>query len=513
MTVALLILGLLGLLVPAGAAPVAEQLNACREWNDRGRAAEAAACYTKALQGALDPASAHAAWLGLAHNLQWSGDMAGAIDAYQHYLADQEYREGGSSDRLVTLEYIQLLRYRGAYGKAEKLCDRLLRANPHDAEVLSLRAEILFWAGNRGFQARRDAEAARTAAPQLASAKVSHSAALEALGMHRAAREELNAEDFTSDMAKFLETRVQQETHPDIEAPYSVYNDSDGIHDAIYESVLKVPVRGDQSLEARFDRYTSSAPDGSIFTGSRTHAAVREFTLGGTARISPGMHLSLAGGGSSVDSGSPAGEEIRPTYRASLEGTPFDRWTVALSSERQFLTVTPRAIDQAIRYDDASADVRRQLGARAWASLNFGHRGWSDGNHSQHADANASRTLIYNRKFNLDAGPSASFQAFARDMTAVSGFFTPDRYSRYNVFTAAHGEAGRTATWEIRGEGGSQQITSLSDFRPEWGVRARMSLRLGPVLRLYGSYERKNYSLLSRDGWYQGFYVSLGVHP
>jgi hypothetical protein len=501
---------LLAICVGAGAAPTAEPvgdpLRDCRALNDRGRAAEASTCYAKALKGTLDPASAQAGWLGLAHNLQWSGDAAGASRAYRRYL------EGDASDRLVSLEYIQVLRYRGAYAEAEMLCGRLLEANPNDTEALSLRSEILFWAGNRAFQARRDAEAARTMAPELASAKVSYAAALETLGMHREASEELSGGP-TSDMARFIETRIGEETRMKGEAPYSVYNDSDGIHDAIYESLVNISVRGDHRLEARVGEYTSSAPEGSLFSEGRTRASVREFAIGGSALISPGMHFSLSGGGAFADGGSPPGAGIRPIYRTSLEGTPRDRWTVAVSSERQFLKVTPRAIDQAIRYDDVSAGVRRQLGARGWASLEIGHRGWSDGNHSQHADLTGSRTLLYNRKFNLDAGPSASFQAYARDMTAVSGFFTPDRYSRYDSFMAAHGEAGRTFTWELRAEGGAQQITSFSDFSPEWGVRARCSLGMGRVLRLFGSYERKNYSLLARGGWYQGFYVSLAVRP
>lgn len=97
-------------------------------------------------------------------------------------------------------------------------------------------------------------------------------------------------------------------------------------------------------------------------------------------------------------------------------------------------------------------------------------------------------------------------------MLALSGFFTPDRYSRYNGFLNAHGEL-KKVTWEIRGEDGTQQITSASVFEPNWSVTARVSARLSRSLWLYGSYERKNYSLLSRDGWYQGFYVSLTVQP
>jgi hypothetical protein len=30
---------------------------------------------------------------------------------------------------------------------------------------------------------------------------------------------------------------------------------------------------------------------------------------------------------------------------------------------------------------------------------------------------------------------------------------------------------------------------------------------------LFGNYQRRNYSLLAKDGWYQGFFITLGIQP
>jgi hypothetical protein len=98
-------------------------------------------------------------------------------------------------------------------------------------------------------------------------------------------------------------------------------------------------------------------------------------------------------------------------------------------------------------------------------------------------------------------------------MLAASGFFTPDHYSRYDGFLNTHGEVKKWLSWELRGEGGTQQILSSAAYLPNWSVTSRLSVKLGESLRLYGSYDRRNYTLLAQNGWYQGFYVSLGIQP
>jgi len=203
---------------------------------------------------------------------------------------------------------------------------------------------------------------------------------------------------------------------------------------------------------------------------------------------------------------------VRPTYEAALTGAPRDHWNIAVGAGRKFLTVTPRAVDRGISSQDFFARVAYWFDARTSAVLRFDQRLWSDANRSVQGEGALTYTLVYGKSFNLDTGALTHHQAFRRDMLAVSGFFTPDHYSRYNGFLNAHGEV-KKLTWEMRGEGGTQQITSASAFEPNWAVTARASARLGRSLWLYGSYERKNYSLLSRGGWYQGFYVSLMVQP
>lgn len=251
--------------------------------------------------------------------------------------------------------------------------------------------------------------------------------------------------------------------------------------------------------------FVSSAPIGT-FTDGRNKASVREFTAAGRVLMAPGVYLAMAAGASNI-----RGSEARPIYSAAIEGAPQDRWRLALRVNREYLKVTPRAIDQGGHSDGVSGEVTYWFDSRTSASAKVASRRWSDANQSLETEGTLSRNWIYGRAFNLDAGALAAHQAFARDMLAVSGFFTPDRYSRYVGFADVHGEAGPRVTWEMRGEGGRQQITSASDYRPNWSVTTRLSVKLMPKVSLYGSYERKNYSLIALNGWYQGFFAGLRV--
>src|SRR5215467_12646600 len=55
---------------------------------------------------------------------------------------------------------------------SQGLCNRLLSPNPDDAEVLALKAEVLHWAGDRRFLARRTADRAAEVAPAYPDAQV-----------------------------------------------------------------------------------------------------------------------------------------------------------------------------------------------------------------------------------------------------------------------------------------------------------------------------------------------------
>src|SRR5258708_18770764 len=91
------------------------------------------------------------------------------------------------------MELIGWRRYRGNYSHAEKLCNGLLVLNPDDAEVLALKAEVLHWARDRRFLARRTADRAVALAPEYADAKVVQISAALDLGENRVATREFAA--------------------------------------------------------------------------------------------------------------------------------------------------------------------------------------------------------------------------------------------------------------------------------------------------------------------------------
>jgi tetratricopeptide (TPR) repeat protein len=479
----------------------------CDVLNGMQRPAEAAVCFDALVKTASgDRARLQPALLGRAHNQMWSGNRTGAGRSFEEYL------KLNPNDTSAALDYVELLQAQGSYAEAEKICNRILERDPSNAQVLARRAVVLFWAGNRGWEGRRNAERAVSLEPNLATARVAHVAALQTLGLNHAASEEaryLPDSSSNNDMASYLERRLNEMNQVHSELPVSVYNDSDGIHNTMYRTAVTIPIRGDHSLGLNASQFYSSAPTGGVFTDGRNRASVREFAAIGTALIAPGMHLSLAGGGSSRSGDG----TMRPTYNAVLSGSPWDRWTVSLGSEREFLKVTPRAIDQNIAAIGTFAEIRYWFGSKTSASVKLDRRWWSDQNHSWQGDAVFTRNLIYHRSFHLDAGALTSHERFARDMLAASGFFTPDHYSRYDGFLNTHGEFNKWVAWEFRGEGGSQQILSSAAYLPNWSVTTRLSIKLNAALRLYGSYERRNYTLLSQNGWYQGFYVSLGIQP
>ncbi len=481
------------------------------------RASQAERCFdVLSRMVTLNASQRKLALLGRARNGLWSGKWSAAARAYEEYL------KADPSDEAVTREYIKLLQYKGDYATAEKLCDQLLRNHPNDAGLLALRADVLFWEGNRNSQARRDAKQAVDLAPGVSDARLAYIASLEALGLNRAASQELQAfhetqltppgssESATSkDMADYLANRLEEQTGVKADLPYSEYNDSDGIHNVSYQAALSIPIQGDHTLGLNVSDFSASAPSGGTFTDGQDRATIREFSASVGALVAPGVRLSLQGGGS-IRSGE---DTLRPTYNVSISKASWDRWSVALGASREFLKVTPRAIDHDISSYGGFADLRYFFDSRTTASLRVDRKWWSDTNRSIDSEAVLSRKAIYGRRFNLDGGGLGAYEAFDRNMLAVSGFFTPDRYMRYAGFVDLHGDAPGRIAWEVRGEGGAQQIASTAGFDPTWDVTTRLSIKVSRAMRLYGSYERRNYSLLDRNGWYQGFYISLNFQP
>jgi len=483
----------------------------CQLLSNSQRAAEATSCYATLLNlAAQDPAVTQPALLGLARNRLWSGDSVGAMRSYEDYV------RANPGDRSATIEYIRLLRYRGQYAKAEKLCLDLLQAEPKDAEVLALQSEVLYWSATRNLDALRASERAVSLAPELPAARVAHIAALEALGRNHEASNELRAigeetgpsDAIVTDVARYLRGLLREREGIAVDIPYSVYNDSDGIHNVMVRFSSKVPVRGDHFLTMNLTEYTSSAPTGT-FTDGRDRTSVREFSTGATILVAPGLHVSLFGGGSERS----AADTLRPTYSVKLTGGTWNHFSLETGGEREYMTLTPRAIDQGIYSDRWFANAQYRFDSRTSLNVAVDRRWWSDTNRSVQGDAGLTHTLRYGRRLNVDGGALAEFQAYQKDLILVSGFFNPDRYSRYDGFLNVHGEASRLVSWELRGEGGTQQILGNATFEPNWSVTSRLSVGLTKAVRLYASYERRNYSFLSGQGWYQGFYISLGVRP
>ena len=478
------------------------------------RPLQAERCYRSVLDiHGLTAAQRNLALLGRARNALWSGNWSAGARAYAEVLRSDPANE------TATKEYINLLRYKGDYGKAEKLCDGLLGNHPKDAELLALRAELLFWAGHRSSQALRDARRALDASPGLPEARLAYIAALESLGLNQAATLQLEAfhdeQAETPDsgsapanhaMESFLESRLRDDDSVRSDSSYSEYNDSDGIHDATYQTALAIPVARDHSLGLKLGDFVSSAPSGGIFTAGRDRASIRDFSVSGAFLLAPGLNFSAQGGGSTRL----GADSLRPTYRLTLSKFSWDRWFLSFGTGRDFLTVTPRAIDQNISSIGVFGEARYFFDSRTSLDLNAGRRWWSDTNRSLDGAAAFSHTAVYGKRFNLDGGALGGYQSFNLNLIAVSGFFTPDRYVHWAGFMDGHGEAG-PATWEVRGEGGAQQVAIAAPYEPAWNLTARLSLKLGRDARLSGWYERRNYSLIDRNGWYQGFYAGLGI--
>ena len=452
--------------------------------------------------------------LRLARNYAWAGKTRRAIAEYNSYLRVVPH------DRQAAIELIRLRRYRGDYSQAEKLCNRLLAANPDDAQVLALKAEVLHWAGNRRFLARRTAGRAVALAPASPDAQVSQIYASLDLGENRRASNEFAALrdqiDRTGgvvpgstyiDAYKLLEGVVKP-VGLSIHSGFSTYNDSDGIHDNLWDWNLEQRVAADEKIIIDLAQYSTSAPAGSIFNVARDHAYLNNFRAGGQVRLAPGVYLTLLGGGSYRRTDG----ALRPIFNFQITASPIDRWTFDLSAGREFLGVTPRAIDRGIASTSVAGAVQFAFDSRTFLSARADRRYWSDANQSIATEAMLRKSLQSRAYFSVDAGLLRHWEQFDHNTILEAGFFTPDHYLRHDGYLGLHGEL-RSVRYEVRGSGGAQQVARIADYRPDWEVTSSVSVRLGRALQLSASYQRRNYSLVSRDGWYQGLHFSLGIQP
>jgi Flp pilus assembly protein TadD len=451
--------------------------------------------------------------LRLARNYAWAGETKRAIAEYDSYLS------AAPEDRQATLELIRLRLNRGDYSQAEELCNRLLSTNPDDAEVLALKANVLHWAGNRRYLARRISDRAAALAPGYPDAHVSQVYSSLDLGENRRASKEFAAlrdqldqpdaakeESTYEDAYKLLEGILTKPVGLSMKSGLSVYNDSDGVHDNLWAWSLERSIAADHKIIFDMDQYASSAPKGSIFTDGGDHAYLTNFRVGGQFRLAPALFLTVMGGGSYRGNDS----ALRPIYNFRITASPLDRWTFDLSAAREFLAVTPRAIDRDIASTSVTGSVQFALDSRTYLSVRADRRYWSDANHSIASEATLRKILRYNKRFFVETGVLIHWEQFDRDTQLEAGFFTPDRYRRHDGYLGVHGELGRIR-YEVRGSGGAQQVARIADYRPDWDVTSTISVGLGRWLQLSANYQRRNYNLLSNNGWYQGLYFSLGM--
>jgi tetratricopeptide (TPR) repeat protein len=453
--------------------------------------------------------------LRLARNYSWARENGRAIAEYNSYLRAVRH------DRLATIELIRLRRYRGDYSQAEKLCNKLLALNPDDADVLALKAEVLHWARDRRFLARRTADRAVALAPENTDAKVAQVYAVLDLGEDRIASQEFAAlkelidsrggapaQSTYHDAYVLLESQLEKPVNISTAPAYSVYNDSDGIHDNLWAWNLERRFAAGHKLLIDAAQYSSSAPLGGIFTDGHTRAYLTNFRIGEQVQLAPAVALTILGGGSFRRTDG----AVRPVFNFHMTASPIDRWTIDLSVGREFLAVTPRAIDRGISSYSVAGTAQFAVDSRTFLSVHVDRRFWSDANQSIASEASLRKILHYNRRFSVDAGLLTHNERFDHDTQLEAGFFTPDRYLRHDGFLGLHGELGRVR-YEVRGSGGAQQVVRTADYRPDWDFTSAFSVGLGRTFRFAANYQRRNYSLVSKDGWYQGFYFSLGIQP
>jgi tetratricopeptide (TPR) repeat protein len=456
----------------------------------------------------------HALELRLARNYAWAGQTRRSIAEYNSYL------RAVPRDRQATIELIRLRRYRGDYSQAEKLCNRLLAANPDDDQVLALKAEVLHWAGNRRFLARRTADRAVALAPSSRDAKVSQIYASLDLGENQRAsnefaalREQIDSTGGADPGSTYidaykLEGILVKPARLSINSEFSTYNDSDGIHDNSWEWGIEQHFAADDKIIIDMSQYSSSAPAGSIFNVAHDHAYLNNFRAGGKLRLGPAVYLTLLGGGSYRGTDG----ALRPIFNFQITGSPIDRWTFDLSAAREFLGVTPRSIDRGIASTSVAGAIQFAFDSRTFVSIRADRRYWSDANQSLASEAMLRKSLQSRPCLSVDAGLLSHWEQFDHNTILEAGFFTPDRYRRHDGYLGLHGEL-RRVRYEVRGSGGAQQVARIGDYRPDWDFTSSLSVRLCRALQLSASYQRRNYSLLSKVGWYQGLHFFLGIQP
>ena len=74
-----------------------------------------------------------------------------------------------------------------------------------------------------------------------------------------------------------------------------------------------------------------------------------------------------------------------------------------------------------------------------------------------------------------------------------------------------NGGLGHRFRYDVRGAGGTQRIKRGAAYRFSYELFSSVRFAVGGPFSLTGSYLRRNYSLVSFDGWYQGLYFGLQI--
>lgn len=481
-------------------------------WKADARGAQA--CYAK-LKSAAKPGSTAemAAQLGLARNLSWAGRSGPAIRAYR------EYSRLAPRDGLAATEFARLLMHTGHYSEAERVISAVISADPDNAVALSVKAELLHWAGHRGHEAASLSAEALALNPELPEAQLAAAYALRDVGDRRGATDifrELQTHVQATGPEKqaaywggyeYLRERVPNWGKMQVLLPFTEYNDSDGIHDTSRSALIKLPI-GNNAFSISAQEYRSSANPDSIFSFENPIETVRLVSGGPIIHLSRGLDLEASGGVASYRRGFSKG-----IFSAALTGSPADRWAFSLRAHREVVPVTPRSIAIGLAFTGVDGSAEYFFNSRLSVRLQAGRAFWSDGNKSVTGDFRIQRVLRYSRRLTIDSGPQIRTEAFARYMMPQSGIFTPEFYQCYEGFVGAHGEIGNRVTYEVRSAFGAQRVTGWSDFQMSAEVASSLSVYLTRSLAVSANYTRRNYNVVSGLGAYQGFYVQLGMQP
>ena len=202
---------------------------------------------------------------------------------------------------------------------------------------------------------------------------------------------------------------------------------------------------------------------------------------------------------------------MRPIFNAHFKASPMDRWTFDFSTSREFLAVTPRAILQSISSYSWRARPNSPSTPGHFCRLARRAATGAMTTRASSREATLRKILRYNNRFSVDAGLLDSLGA--RSTTTPN----PKPASSRPIATS-----GTMLTWACMATCAAFAMRSVDSVAPSRYPARPLIGPIGTSLRLFRSrsaggfelsanYQRRNYSLVTRDGWYQGFQFTIGI--